>query len=221
MATSLAGSQPSAHPVPVRLSLPALAGGEFAAFLVPLALGVLGAKAWGLEGFALWGILVAGGLGHGLLLGLVQAPVVHAAVPTVNRPLWVVATTLAMGFAWAFTWLAVTYHGRGEPTGIVASIALIAIGVSSIASGVPQAEVFSAANVRYSHLWVLFGIASRAAALAPIGIAAAIVDWHGSGAEIAGAFAAAAVASAVIAAFLSGKAIERMGQLGLRAPEQG
>jgi hypothetical protein len=181
-----------------------VAVGEILAFSIPLTLGVVASEVWDLGGFALWGVVVAAGAAEGLVLGIAQAIALKPFFPRAKSLLWVAATMLGATVAWAFAWLAPTYHERGEPAGIVAGITFVAIGVGLIALTVPQAEVLALAKARRAYLWIPFAALAWAASLPAVMLSGLFVDESSSAAEIVGAFAAGAVAMAVIMAAITG-----------------
>lgn len=180
---------------------------EMVAFALPLSLGVLASRSWGLDGFALWGVIVAAGAAEGLVLGTVQGFAVRLFLPRANVALWTLATVVAATAAWAFAWLPPTYADRGEPAGIVAGITILAIGVVIIALTVPQAEVLSFAKVRHAYMWVPFSALAWGVALPAVLAGGLFVDGASSAPQIIGAFAVGAVAMAVIMAAVTGWAM--------------
>jgi hypothetical protein len=181
--------------------------GEILAFSIPLTLGVVASEVWDLGGFALWGVVVAAGAGEGLVLGIAQAIALKSFFPRVNSLLWVAATVVGATAAWAFAWLTPTYHGRGEPAGIIAGIAIVGGVVGLIALTVPQAEVLAFAKTRLAYMWIPFAAFAWAVALPAVLLGGLFVDESSSAVEIVSAFAVGAAAMAIIMAAITGRAM--------------
>ncbi|HEX8869221.1 MAG TPA: hypothetical protein VF821_26410 [Lentzea sp.] len=120
--------------------------GEFAGFLAPALAGALTDAPE---------LLVVAGVVEGAVLGAAQAVVLHRVDRRLDRRLWIAATALAAGFAWAVAMLAVHNGDRLNTLPLAAVLPIAAIAGTGVLLSLGTAQWFVLRNhFSHAHLWI-------------------------------------------------------------------
>jgi len=149
--------------------------GELVGFCVP---GLLGALAQEMStGAQLW-ILVAGGVAEGAAVGVAQALVLRRVLAGFRSTAWVVATSIAAGFAWLLGMLPSATHGtwsRWPPGAVVVAAAILGL-LLLMSIGAAQASVMPAGTPA-AHTWIWWTALGWCAGLLTFTVVATPL-WH-------------------------------------------
>jgi hypothetical protein len=186
-----------------------VSAGELAGFCMP---GVLGALTAETSSGTQLPILVVGGIVEGAALGGAQALVLRRVLPGFRSTAWVVATSVAAGFAWLLGMLPSATQATWStwPTAWVVVAATLLGAVLLLSIGTAQTWVMPA-GIPSAHVWIWWTALGWCAGLATFTVVAPPL-WHEgqSAAVIALIGAAGGVAMAVAMAAVTGVGIVRL-----------